>query len=301
MFLFPFRKSLSAALAAGAVLVLGFLLNLPCASGQNADVASASRRARIDEALKGMNRGKSVGQVAISPDGKRLAWIENFRDAAEIRVAPPNDLAKNERVTVATSADQRCHEGEIAWEPDSKALAFFSDCADQAAGASGPLSFAAGWQPGERLTAAGVCGFNGILSGWEEGRVSLCGRRNAAGRCTGGHEAAIRRDWRGRRGDSAGGGGADRCSAAAPAQVTPANLHVYEFDWAPDSKGMAYVAADPPGENNWWVAKLYTQTLDGAAASRFWLPPRCPVLFTDCRSPCRAGRRTERRSPSSAG
>ncbi len=46
--------------------------------------------------------------------------------------------------------------------------------------------------------------------------------------------------------------------AAAPTQVTPADLHVYEFDWAPDSKGLAYVAADPPGENNWWVAKLYT-------------------------------------------
>jgi dipeptidyl aminopeptidase/acylaminoacyl peptidase len=51
--------------------------------------------------------------------------------------------------------------------------------------------------------------------------------------------------------------------AAPPTILTPENLHVYEFDWAPDSKGMAYVAADPPGENNWWVAKLYTQMLDG--------------------------------------
>ena len=38
---------------------------------------------------------------------------------------------------------------------------------------------------------------------------------------------------------------------------------MYEFDWAPDSKGFAYIAADPPGENNWWVAKLYTQPLSG--------------------------------------
>jgi dipeptidyl aminopeptidase/acylaminoacyl peptidase len=47
---------------------------------------------------------------------------------------------------------------------------------------------------------------------------------------------------------------------AAPVFLTPANLHVYEFDWSPDSTTLAYVAADPPGENNWWVAKLYTQT-----------------------------------------
>lgn len=42
-------------------------------------------------------------------------------------------------------------------------------------------------------------------------------------------------------------------------QVTPPGLHVYEFSFSPDSKKLAYVAAAPPGENNWWVAKLYTQ------------------------------------------
>ncbi len=49
-------------------------------------------------------------------------------------------------------------------------------------------------------------------------------------------------------------------------QVSPAGLHVYEYDWAPDSRQLAYVAAPPPGENNWWVAQLYTQPLaDGQA------------------------------------
>ena len=46
-------------------------------------------------------------------------------------------------------------------------------------------------------------------------------------------------------------------------QITPAALHVYEYDWAPDSGELAYVAAPPPGENNWWVAQLYTQPLAG--------------------------------------
>lgn len=56
----------------------------------------------------------------------------------------------------------------------------------------------------------------------------------------------------------------DSVSPEAPEQLTPANLHVYEFDWSPDSKALAYVAADPPGENNWWIAKLYTQQLEGS-------------------------------------
>jgi dipeptidyl aminopeptidase/acylaminoacyl peptidase len=44
-------------------------------------------------------------------------------------------------------------------------------------------------------------------------------------------------------------------------QVTPATLHVYEFGWSPDSKHLVFVAANPPGENNWWVAQLYTEEI----------------------------------------
>ncbi len=47
-------------------------------------------------------------------------------------------------------------------------------------------------------------------------------------------------------------------------QVTPATLHVYEFAWSPDSKHLAFIAANPPGENNWWVAQLYTEDLVSA-------------------------------------
>jgi dipeptidyl aminopeptidase/acylaminoacyl peptidase len=41
--------------------------------------------------------------------------------------------------------------------------------------------------------------------------------------------------------------------------ITPAKLHAYEFTWSADSMAIAFTAADPPGENNWWVAKLYTE------------------------------------------
>ena len=86
-------------------------------------------RAHIEDVLRGLNRGRGFGQVAISPDGKRLAWIDGGRGGSEIHVASPSDLAKSERVTAATNSDQHCREGEFAWAPDSKSLAFFSDCA----------------------------------------------------------------------------------------------------------------------------------------------------------------------------
>ena len=40
--------------------------------------------ARLDEVLASQNRFRSAAQVAVSPDGRRLAWLE----AGEIRVAP---------------------------------------------------------------------------------------------------------------------------------------------------------------------------------------------------------------------
>ena len=59
----------------------------------------------------------------------------------------------------------------------------------------------------------------------------------------------------------------DTLQAATPAFISPANLHVYEFDWSPDSKSFAYIAADPPGEDNWWVARLYTQRVEGSPSA----------------------------------
>jgi dipeptidyl aminopeptidase/acylaminoacyl peptidase len=42
-------------------------------------------------------------------------------------------------------------------------------------------------------------------------------------------------------------------------QATPAGLYVFEYDWSPDGQQFAYTAAPPPGDDNWYIAKLYTQ------------------------------------------
>ena len=48
-------------------------------------------------------------------------------------------------------------------------------------------------------------------------------------------------------------------SSASFRFLTSRHLHVYEFAWAPDSSKIVFVAAKPPGENNWWVARLYVK------------------------------------------
>ncbi len=85
---------------------------------------------RIDQLMHNLNRGHSVGQVAVSPDGRQLAWIEGARGSFEIHVAPRDDLGKFVRVTAAKKPEQHCAENEITWSPNSSSIAFFSDCAD---------------------------------------------------------------------------------------------------------------------------------------------------------------------------
>jgi dipeptidyl aminopeptidase/acylaminoacyl peptidase len=40
-------------------------------------------------------------------------------------------------------------------------------------------------------------------------------------------------------------------------QISPGDIYVYEYDWAPDSSGWIGTAAHGAGDNNWWIARLY--------------------------------------------
>ena len=41
-------------------------------------------------------------------------------------------------------------------------------------------------------------------------------------------------------------------------QLSPADMYVYEYDWSPDSKSFAMIAAHGAGDSNWYVAQIYT-------------------------------------------
>jgi dipeptidyl aminopeptidase/acylaminoacyl peptidase len=246
MHLSRLRKSVSSAVFLCLVLQLrGFAQDSPAA--------------HIEEILRSVNRGHYIGQVAISPDGKRLAWIAQ----GAIHVAPLAGLDQSERVTAA-SPGQSCTESDLAWSPDSSALAFFSDCARPGQQTDLYLTRFDS-KPPRRLTS--LNGYvdspafspdgSGIAFLYVEGATRPAGA------------LAAMKPFAGVIGED--GVEVQRIAVApvnveqpsAPILVTAANLHVYEFDWSPNSKSLAYIAADPPGENNWWTAKLYTQPLDG--------------------------------------
>src|SRR3954470_15432881 len=88
------RKDVCAVIASGAFVLCAGRGGFANAQERTEARQSGPGRAHIEEVLRGLNRGRGVGQVAISPDGKRLAWIEGGRGVGEIRVASPDDLSQ---------------------------------------------------------------------------------------------------------------------------------------------------------------------------------------------------------------
>ena len=236
-----------------------FCLSTAIVLGQAASSAPVDH-ARIDDVLRSLNRGRTVGQVAVSPDGKRLAWVQGHRDEGDIFVAPVDDLAKADRISADVKTTEHCRENDIVWEPDSKALAFFSDCGKPGEQSDLYLSTLDGTSA-RRLTELRGYANQPAFSpdGSKIGFLYVEGATRPAGALAAMKPPAGVIGEDGLEVQRVAVASIDVASPEAPEQVTPANLHVYEFDWAPDSKGLAYIAADPPGENNWWVAKLYTQ------------------------------------------
>ena len=260
-----------------AVLLLCPFLKSSLAQAQESNSPSA----QIDSLMHSAVRTRSISQVTLSPDGKRLAWTES----RQLFVSPVDNLAKPLRITAATSPDKHCGDHDPVWSPDSSSLAFLSDCADPGGQADLYLTRLDS-NPPQRITS---------LKGYaEQPAFSPDGSRIAFLYVEGatrpaGALAAMK--------PPAGVIGEDGievqriaavtvpseldCKEAAAADsklplgsrtnclpalfnfVTPADFHSYEFDWSPDSKSIAYIAAEPPGENNWWTAKLYTQELAG--------------------------------------
>jgi dipeptidyl aminopeptidase/acylaminoacyl peptidase len=200
------------------------------------------------------------GQVAISPDGKKVAWVEIQKDKNgaetgkhDIYIAEVQPATKPMRITAAGSTTHS-DEHDLAWSPDSKQLAFLSD-----AGKAGQLqlyvSGAAGLAP-RKLTNA-----KGLLAApqWSPDGKSIAllytenATRPAGPLMPETPENGVIKDaffeQRLAIVDATGG---------ALHFITPDDTYIYEYDWAPDSKTLVMSAAKGNGDNNWWVAQLYT-------------------------------------------
>jgi acylaminoacyl-peptidase len=246
-------------------LLLICLYPLPVRAEQS-DVAAA---------LDALSKVRDFEQVAISPDGAQVAWVELLHDASgapsrntAIYCGSRSDAAaRPKRITVASGNDAREH--DIAWSPDSRQIVFVSD-AEKSGVPQLYVTFCSGSKP-KRVTS---------LAGYlDDPRWSPDGKKVAV-LFTEGASA-----------------GSDPLEASPPRVgefdeqiaeqriavitlatsetkvISPPDMYVYEFDWAPDGNAFALTSAPGSGENNWWIAQLYTVPSAGGKMTSIYKPP----------------------------
>jgi dipeptidyl aminopeptidase/acylaminoacyl peptidase len=215
---------------------------------------------RIAEILKSLGAVHSIESVSMSPDGRQLAWVVREKGKSSVQLAGIDD--KNVH-GLGKAGD--CRQTGAVWAPDSKHLAFLSDCGGTAPGAeegkqtdvyvadtaqpdqaAKQLTHLHGYARGLTWTTDGKqIGFLYVEGGTRRAAATAAAKPAAGEIGVDGVEiqrvVAV---------DASGG---------ALRSLTPADIYAYEFSFSPDGSRIAYTAAPAPGDNNWWIAKLYVQ------------------------------------------
>jgi dipeptidyl aminopeptidase/acylaminoacyl peptidase len=199
--------------------------------------------------------GKTVlyGDVALSPDGTHVAWVQSNAATRSKQVYIRETSGNARPVIVEIPVDAERTDFDPAWSPDSKMLAVFSSGGEKEQRQLWIIN-ANGSSPRKTTN------LNGYAA---RPRWANDGRQIAFLYIEG------------------AGGGGPLVAAPAPTgvidtavhnqriavlevgtgqlrQVSPENLHIYDYDWSPDDKAFVATAAPGPGDNNWWIAQIYT-------------------------------------------
>jgi dipeptidyl aminopeptidase/acylaminoacyl peptidase len=288
----------------------------------------------IHEVEKTLFATRRFEQAVISPDGKRVAWVETLigKDGAPsgntaIYISGVEAKVRPKRLRAGVGAGDR-EEGNVAWAPDSNRVAFLSDAVKagqrqlyvaNVSGGDGNATNATGAT--HATNAAKTTGATRTTSATNvTGAKNAAKATNAVGAIGATDAADATNATNVTNAAGAAGAGAKRLTnvkgfLAAPSwspdgktiavlftenatrasgplvaetpqtgeikdaffeqrlavvdvasgklrQISPADTYVYEYDWAPDGLRFAVTAALGNGDNNWWVAELYT--LEGA-------------------------------------
>ena len=219
------------------------------------------------------------GQVAISPDGTLIAYTIGRREGATLHLISATNPDPAKEKLIAPNGTTACSNGAPVWSPDSQTLAYTSSCTSPGSPKNQDQLFLYSRATGESRQLTHLTGLFQQAAFSPDGKSLAFLFVENATRSAG--ALAAMTPWSGVIGQ-------DNVeiqrvysvplASATGAFLTPANLHIYEFGWAPDSSGLTFVAANPPGENNWWVAKLYTESvLKPGEESRMRIEPH--VVF----------------------
>jgi Dipeptidyl aminopeptidases/acylaminoacyl-peptidases len=215
-----------------------------------------AQQPRDDALLDDLDRVRTFNAVAISPDGRHVAWA-----------------VQGIGVTTATTAGTDVHllpgDGDdhwLAWSPDSTTLATVSD------GGKSQKQIFVTHVGGTPIRVTNVQGYLAEPQWSSDGRsiafLFIENAKRAAGplvamsRAVGAIEERI---------DEQRVAIVDLATKKTRV-VTPADMYVYHFDWSPDGKQLVTMAAPGSGDNNYWIAKLHVVDVSSSTMRPIYTP-----------------------------
>jgi len=207
--------------------------------------------------------------VALSPDGRRIASVETVRE--------PFATTEQHGAVVIRGTDGKvlgridtcpnCKYSDLTWAGDSKRLAFIAT-AEGLATLNGAMPRPPGAVPDPEhpYVAYKIAELNGLLAAprWSpQGNSIAVLATEGAHKKTGATQAGAREVGEVGSSDDSQRIAVTDSAGSGLKFVSPNGTFVYEYDWTPDSRGFVATAAQGNGDDNWWVAKLESFTLDG--------------------------------------
>ncbi len=219
-----------------------------------ASFAAQSRDSVIDQTIATLLRVQTFEQVAISPDGSRVAYVKTVRGANGEKTDESGVYVQRIAAAVGggthVSVKKNDEATAVAWSPDSAQIALVADQLYVATrdGANvraittgkGALSMPK-WSPDGKSVAVLMIENASRKGGALEAMTPPSGDVETQ---VEEQRIAIVDVLRSR-------------SAALMTFATPANMYVYGYDWSPDSRSLVAEATMGSGENNYWVGGLW--------------------------------------------
>jgi dipeptidyl aminopeptidase/acylaminoacyl peptidase len=221
------------------------------------DKAAPSRAAA---ALDSMPHAKRIGQVALSPDGSQVLYLADRK----LWVMPASG-GPAQAIALEGNPSLR----DVAWSADGKRIAFIADLPGDVPSAQVWTAAADGSSPAKHAELKGYV---------EAPRFSPDGSKLAVlfiegiPRVAGPLQpmtplAGVIDEKTYEQRVATIDLGTDHL-----AQITPADVYVYEYDWTPDSQGWAVTAAHGAGDANWYIARLYLVNAQNGGMHEIYKP-----------------------------